>query len=161
MLYGRRAFHTFFFPNSPGRLSFVDLRWVQLYVSLVLLFILLFFHFTTSAVPQSGECRTILKSGSGSRPGLVDVDQPELQPLLGLASACLLWRARCWGEHLRNQVAQTKSMHTIHKTYYFLHMIYTNIYNIWHPKKQYMQVEFYRGNIEGRGDSLEYYGAAA
>ena len=24
-----------------------------------------------------------------------------------------------------------------------------------------MQVEFYRGNIEGRGDSLEYYGAAA
>ena len=34
-LYGRRAFHTFFFPNSTVRLSFVDLRWAQLYVSLV------------------------------------------------------------------------------------------------------------------------------
>ena len=33
---GRRAFHTLLFPNSAIRLSFVDLRWAQLYVSLVI-----------------------------------------------------------------------------------------------------------------------------
>ena len=34
-LYGRRAFDTFFPPNSTVRLSFVHLRWAQLYVNLV------------------------------------------------------------------------------------------------------------------------------
>ena len=36
-LYGRRAFHTFCFPNSTFRHFFVDLRCAQLYINIVLI----------------------------------------------------------------------------------------------------------------------------